>query len=378
MKSELIENLIVAHCSGNESQFLEALNLLLNDEEKKGNMPTAARLRKAYETKKKSKKTPPELSPSSMTFVPHAAQNNTPRDKDSLLELYEIVKSDVDLDEVVLPESQKKILKQVIEEQKNSDNLRKHNMTPVNRVLLCGPPGCGKTMTAYALGKELNLPIAYVRLDGLVSSYLGQTSINLRKVFDAVKNQRIILFLDEFDAIAKKRDDTNELGELKRVVTTLLQNFDNMPTNVFLIAATNHDHLLDPAIWRRFNVTITLELPNEKQRHHLLEKWISEYSIKANLDYTILSKVSEGLNGSQLKELATAAAKKFLIYEELKTEDVTAILIQHLTKYSDSSDESMKVVNDMLERGVSLRAIAKALGMSHNTLDYQVKKYRGD
>ncbi|PKM83668.1 MAG: ATP-binding protein, partial [Firmicutes bacterium HGW-Firmicutes-13] len=181
-----------------------------------------------------------------MTSVPQASQNNTPRDKDSLLELYEIVKSDVDLDEVVLPESQKKILKQVIEEQKNSDNLRKHNMTPVNRVLLCGPPGCGKTMTAYALGKELNLPIAYVRLDGLISSYLGQTSTNLRKVFDSVRNQRIILFLDEFDAIAKKRDDTNELGELKRVVTTLLQNFDNMPTNVFLIAATNHDHLLDP------------------------------------------------------------------------------------------------------------------------------------
>ncbi len=378
MKSELIENLIVAHCSGDETQFLEALNLLLNDEEKKGNMPTAARLRKAYETKKKSKKATPELSPSSMTSVPQASQNNTPRDKDSLLELYEIVKSDVDLDEVVLPESQKKILKQVIEEQKNSDNLRKHNMTPVNRVLLCGPPGCGKTMTAYALGKELNLPIAYVRLDGLISSYLGQTSTNLRKVFDSVRNQRIILFLDEFDAIAKKRDDTNELGELKRVVTTLLQNFDNMPTNVFLIAATNHDHLLDPAIWRRFNVTITLELPNEKQRHHLLEKWISEYSIKANLDYAILAKVSEGLNGAQLKELATAAAKKFLIYEELKTEDVTAILIQHLTKYADSSDESMKVVSDMLERGVSLRAIAKALGMSHNTLDYQIKKYRGE
>ncbi|PKM78973.1 MAG: hypothetical protein CVU88_08210 [Firmicutes bacterium HGW-Firmicutes-13] len=125
-------------------------------------------------------------------------------------------------------------------------------------------------------------------------------------------------------------------------------------------------------------MTITLELPNEKQRHHLLEKWISEYSIKANLDYAILAKVSEGLNGAQLKELATAAAKKFLIYEELKTEDVTAILIQHLTKYADSSDESMKVVSDMLERGVSLRAIAKALGMSHNTLDYQIKKYRGE
>jgi len=378
MKAELIESLIVAHCSGDENQFFEALNRLFSDEEKKGNMPTASRLRKAYETKKKSKKAATGISSSSVAYVPQASQNSAPRDKDSLLELYEIVKSEVELEEVVLPDSQKNILKQIIEEQSNIENLLKHNMAPVNRILLCGPPGCGKTMTAYALGKELDLPIAYVRLDGLVSSYLGQTSTNLRKVFDSVKNQRIILFLDEFDAIAKKRDDSNELGELKRVVTTLLQNFDNMPNNVFLIAATNHEHLLDPAIWRRFNVTITLELPNEKQRKQLFEKWMTEYNIDVELDYALLSKISEGTNGAQIKELVTASAKKYLISGELKTEDIASILIQQLTKYSDSNEDSMKVISDMLEKGVSLRSIARSLAMSHNTLDYQIKKYRGE
>jgi SpoVK/Ycf46/Vps4 family AAA+-type ATPase len=377
MKSELIENLIIAHCSGDEREFLEAINKLVSDEEKKGNVPTASRLRRAYENRKKSGNASSDIGGSISGFSAQSSQTATPRDKDSLLELYEVVRPNVSFNDVILPENQKKILEQIMSEQKNAANLLKHSMTPVNRVLLCGPPGCGKTITAYALGHELDLPIAYVRLDGLVSSYLGQTSTNLRKVFDSVRNQRIILFLDEFDAIAKKRDDSNELGELKRVVTTLLQNFDNMPANVFLIAATNHEHLLDPAIWRRFNVTINLELPNEEQRKTLIQKGIEKYGIEAKVDCKAIAKVSEGISGAQLEELMTAAAKKYLIDQKLKTEDVMAILIQQLTKFSDSGDESMKVICEMLERGVSLRAAAKAMGISHNTLDYQVKKYKG-
>lgn len=375
MKSELVENLIKAHCSGDEHEFTNALEKLASDEEKKGNTPTASRLRRAYETKKKSVNPMTDFSVSMSNF---SAQSSAPRDKDSLLELYEIVKPKISFDDVILPDNQRKILQQIMSEQKNAENLLKHNMTPINRVLLCGPPGCGKTMTAYALAFELDLPIAYVRLDGLVSSYLGQTSTNLRKVFDSVKTQRIILFLDEFDAIAKKRDDSNELGELKRVVTTLLQNFDNMSANVFLIAATNHEHLLDPAIWRRFNVTITLELPNEEQRQILIKKGIEKYKIDSKIDTKVLAKVSEGINGAQLEELMTAAAKKYLIEEKLKTEDIMTILIQQKTKFSDSGDETMKVICEMIDKGVSLRSAAKAMGISHNTLDYKVKKYRGE
>lgn len=292
--------------------------------------------------------------------------------------LFLIVYSETTLDEVVLPSNQKTIIRQFVDEQNNAANLKKHNIPAANRLLLCGPPGCGKTMTAYAIGNALNLPIAYVRLDGLVSSYLGQTSTNLRKVFDSVKNQRIILFLDEFDAIAKKRDDTNELGELKRVVTTLLQNFDNLPSNVILIAATNHEHLLDPAIWRRFNFTITLDLPALEQRKALIQNGLSKYDINAKIDIGAIAKVTEGMSGALIEELMLAAAKKFLIEGTLKTADVTAILIQQKTKYSDNNEESMKVICEMLDRGVSLRAAASALGISHSTLEYQVKKFRGE
>ena len=233
-------------------------------------------------------------------------------------------------------------------------------------------------MTAYALANELSLPVAYVRLDGLVSSYLGQTSTNLRKVFDAVRNQRIVLFLDEFDAIAKKRDDSNELAELKRVVTTLLQNFDIMQANVLLIAATNHEHLLDPAIWRRFNVTITLELPNEKQRATMIQKWIDKFNIERKITRKSLSKVTKRISGARIDELMTAASKKALISGSMKTSDIVTILVQQKTKFSDSGDETMKVICEMLDSGVSLRAAAEALGVTHSTLEYQVKKYRGE
>jgi SpoVK/Ycf46/Vps4 family AAA+-type ATPase len=379
MKAELVENLILAHCSGDEYTFSEALNKLASDEEKKGNTPTASRLRRAYESRKKSD-TPvsPEYSASSAT--PLSAQSSpiaAPRDKDSLLELYEIVQPEISFSDVILPESQKNIINQIINEQMNAANLLKHNMAPINRVLLCGPPGCGKTMTAYALGHELKMPIAYVRLDGLVSSYLGQTSTNLRKVFDSVRDKRILLFLDEFDAIAKKRDDSNELGELKRVVTTLLQNFDNMPANVLLVAATNHEHLLDSAIWRRFNVTITLELPGEVQRRQLIQQFLDKYEIHSNVNVSLIAKVSEGMSGALIEELMIAVAKRYLINGSVKTSDIMTILIQQKTKFSDSGDDTMKVICDMLDKGVTLRAAAEAIGISHSTLEYQVKKYRG-
>lgn len=380
MKAELVENLIIAHCSGNEQLFSEALNRLAGDEEKKGNTPTASRLRRAYESKKKTESTAQDFRASltSASLYSSGSINATPRDKDSLLELYEIVQPDISFADVILPENQKQILTQVIQEQKNSEKLIQHSLAPINRVLLCGPPGCGKTMTAYALARELNLPVAYVRLDGLVSSYLGQTSTNLRKVFDAVKNQRIVLFLDEFDAIAKKRDDSNELGELKRVVTTLLQNFDNMPVNVLLIAATNHEHLLDPAIWRRFNVTITLDLPTEKQRMIMIQRWIDKYKIEGKISSKSLAKVTKGLSGAGIAELMTAAAKKMLMKGSIKTADIVTILVQQKTKFSDGGDETMKVVCEMLDNGVSLRAAAEALDITHSTLEYQVKRYRGE
>lgn len=379
MKAELVENLIIAHCSGDENQFADALTALASDEERKGNTPTASRLRRAYETKTKTRSEKKNLNSSTSLFGTSATTLiAAPRDKDSLLELYDVVNPEVSFDDIILPENQKKVIDRVIREQNDAVNLLKHNISPINRVLLCGPPGCGKTMTAYAIGHELKLPVIYVRLDGLVSSYLGQTSTNLRRVFDAVKDKRVVLFLDEFDAIAKKRDDSNELGELKRVVTTLLQNFDNMPSNVLLIAATNHDHLLDPAIWRRFNITITLELPESAQREMIIKRNLEKFDINTKIDTKTLAKITEGASGAQLEELIKSAAKQYIMEGHLKTADITNTYIQLLTKFSDDGDNTIKIISDMIDRGVSLRTAAKALGVTHSTLEYRIQKYRGE
>lgn len=276
MKANYIINLVSAHSSGNESQFEKVLSDLIHDEEKKGNSSLALSLKNAYSTEKRPANSTMISPISSMSFSVQSVAG-LPKDKDSTLDLVEILQPTIMLKDVALSEKASDTIQQIIDEQKKSDELLKSGVVPTNRILLCGPPGCGKTMTANALAAELGLSIAYVRLDGLVSSYLGQTGTNIRKIFEFVKGKRIMLFLDEFDAIAKKRDDSHELGELKRVVTTLLQNLDEMQANVFLVAATNHHHLLDPAIWRRFDISILLEEPNESQREKIVSSALLTY-----------------------------------------------------------------------------------------------------
>lgn len=380
MKAELIANLIQAHCNGTENDFKDAIMKLYTDEERKGNIRVAMQIKEAYNRKKKNfifeKK---EDNKFDLYSTQSYSNINTPMDKDSLLELYEIVYPEEKLNDVILPTIQKEALNQIIEEQININELLKNNMIPSNRLLLCGPPGCGKTMTAKAIAHKLDLPMAYVRLDGLVSSYLGQTSTNLRKVFESVKNKRIVLFLDEFDAIAKKRDDSNELGELKRVVTTLLQNFDNMPYNIFLIAATNHQHLLDPAIWRRFNMAIELEEPKYEERLELIIKWIEEYNINEEIDYKLIAKITEGMNCAQIKEMITTVAKiRYTNKRKIETSDFIKILINQLGLYSGNEQELWEILYKMNARGVSLRILEKLTNIPHTTISYNINIKKGE
>ncbi|MHB0912945.1 MAG: AAA family ATPase [Armatimonadota bacterium] len=380
MKANLIIKLVEAHCSGTETNFESALFELIQDEERKGNVPLASSLRTAYQPGNIQAVKPCEGGTFSGGFIQQGLQTPVaPKDKDSMLDLYDIVHTDLRLDDVVLPQKQKEVLSQIIDEQRHSDQLLSKGIFPANRLLLCGPPGCGKTMTAHAVASELGLPMAYVRLDGLVSSYLGQTSTNLRKVFDSVRNRRMILFLDEFDAIAKKRDDAHELGELKRVVTTLLQNFDTIPPHVFLIAATNHEHLLDPAIWRRFNTAISLGLPEVEQRAVLLDKWLHDYNIERNLDCGLLAKATEGMNCAQIKELVVSTAKRALIgkdaFAEVRTLDVIAVLLQQMSMYSqDSMEVFTSILRRLKDSGVALRTLEEITGIPKSTLSYRLKK----
>ena len=377
MKAELIANIIAAHCSGDESSFKTAVEALAADEDKKGNSRVSSMILDAYKGKNSTLMKKPDVGqPVGDGFAVQSAGGGSfaPRDKDSLLELYDVVHSNTSLSDVVLPDNQRKLLLQILEERQYDSKLAKHNLPPANRLLLCGPPGCGKTMTAHAIAHELNLPMAYVRIDGLVSSYLGQTSVNLRKIFSSVSNQNIVLFLDEFDAIAKKRDDGHEMGELKRVVTALLQNFDNMPSNVFLIAATNHEHLLDPAIWRRFNYTINIGYPDANQRSALIRRWFNDYTVETEVDVQKLTDLTADRSVAQIKELVISAAKRYVTTDKPVTmENMIELLIQQMTNNSNGVGV-VDAAAELKAKGVSVRTLAKAIGMPHNTLSYQINK----
>jgi AAA+ superfamily predicted ATPase len=191
------------------------------------------------------------------------------RERDSLL--LEIRTPSSFLSDIVLTAENRCAIEDILREQRQRDLLRTHGLPPRRHLLLCGPPGCGKTLCAEVLARELDLPLLYARFDAIVSSYLGETAANLRKVFDYAARGAWVLFFDEFDAIGKSRDDLAEHGELKRVVNTFLQLLDSFNSESLVIAATNHEDLLDPALWRRFDEVLYFGLPTPKQVAVFLE-----------------------------------------------------------------------------------------------------------
>lgn len=375
MKAKLVVELIKAHSSGEEKLFEKALSNLANDEERKGNLSLSTSLKAAYEYDLQEKKELDSIEKKDAVY----SQGLTflPKDKDSTLDLLEIIYPEVTLNEVALSKKTSESLHQIVVERKMMDSFLEKGISPTNRVLFCGPPGCGKTLTANALAGELGLPVAYVKLDGLVSSYLGQTGTNIRKIFDFVKDKNIVLFLDEFDAIAKKRDDSNELGELKRVVTTLLQNLDELPDNVFLVAATNHHHMLDSAIWRRFNLAILLELPTLEQRAKIIKQSLRKSLFLSDDHFNLITKLTEGMNGSQIKTFVESLIRYDILHKvvgSLTSDEIASVWLNHTSLFlSEDSDDYINALRSLNKNGISIRELERITGIPKSTLSYKFK-----
>lgn len=175
------------------------------------------------------------------------------------------------MEEVVLSEENQQVIEDILEQHHRADMLRSYGLRPADKMLFCGPPGCGKTLTAEVVATELSLPLALIRIDSVVSSYLGETAGNLRKVFDFIDSTPMVALFDEFDALGKERADASEHGELKRVVNAVLQMLDAYQGKSLIIAATNHEGMLDSAIWRRFEEVLVFGLPTREQLAQLLK-----------------------------------------------------------------------------------------------------------
>jgi SpoVK/Ycf46/Vps4 family AAA+-type ATPase len=178
------------------------------------------------------------------------------------------------LRDLILPAPVKDAIEELVNEQQRADLLRSYNLEPRHRVLLAGPPGNGKTSVAEAIADALMVPFLVVRYEGVIASFLGETTARLHRLLDAARTRRCVLFFDEFDAIAKERGDVHETGEIKRVVSSLLLEMDALPSYVTVVVASNHPELLDRAVWRRFQLRLHLPPPTAAQ----VQEWITRFT----------------------------------------------------------------------------------------------------
>jgi SpoVK/Ycf46/Vps4 family AAA+-type ATPase len=201
-------------------------------------------------------------------------------------------------------------------------------------LLMSGPPGTGKTLVAGHIASALSMPLYVVRLDSLISSLLGDTAKNIRSVFDFVPTRNGIIFLDEFDAIGKLRNDTHELGELKRVVNTLIQAIDSLDDKAIVIAATNHPELLDRAIWRRFPYRMRFENPDFDLRTHIWNHFLFQDKGDSTT-VSALAKISSNMSGADIESLSLSARRTAIIEnKEIDTPEIASeILLMENSEY---------------------------------------------
>jgi AAA+ superfamily predicted ATPase len=265
-RADLLKKLFSNFKTNDREGFVRIANEIIEDERKKNHVVLADELRMIINNGS-------SFSPKSMSALAiHQSNGNGQQPA-----LYEIIYPDKTLSDVVLAEENRVKINQVIREFTNWDVLMSNGVCPIRRVLFYGPPGCGKTMTASVIAAEIGLPLLYVRFDAIISSYLGETAGNLRKVFDFVNGESYVMLFDEFDAIARSRNDQYEHGEIKRVVNTFLQQIDNFKGRSLVIAATNFEQSLDYAIWRRFDSTLRFDMPSNYERFSLFNLKLKQF-----------------------------------------------------------------------------------------------------
>lgn len=239
--------------------------------------------------------------------------SDLPANKDSGLLLLEMRPAVRQQQDIVLSDAAKSALEEIIQEHNRADLLRSYGLKPAQKLLFFGPPGCGKTLAAEVLASELSLPLVVVRLDSVISSFLGETASNLRKVFDYISAHPTIALFDEFDALAKDRGDGADHGELKRAVNAVLQMMDSYRGSSLLIATTNYESLLDKAVWRRFDEAIEFDKPNLEQIKRLLALKTSGVRRKFEPTDTQIASLFKGMSHADIERVLRRAVKEMVL-----------------------------------------------------------------
>lgn len=289
-----------------------------------------------------------EMAPSKMTqsFVGliqgEELSRNTPRpvDKETSAPLADIFFPD-DLPKTMpfFSEPLTKAATTILDEWKNTEALYAMGVIPAKSCLIYGSPGTGKTTLALWLARELGVPAVVARLDGLISSFLGTTARNMGNLFTFANRYKCLLILDEFDAVAKVRDDPHEVGEIKRVVNALLQNIDMRRQVGITIAVTNHEKLLDPAIWRRFEITLQIPKPDMAGRTAIIKRYLPPVEINEPAE-RLLAWLTEGFSGAEIETFIIGLKKYFAIQKTDQSSLIAAL--RHLSILSGNHLEQKR------------------------------------
>jgi SpoVK/Ycf46/Vps4 family AAA+-type ATPase len=299
--AEQLKALLQSHLEGDDPRFFSVAMQVAAAEARKGHTKVAQELRAMIDEARANPIVKPTKSPTPIA-----------RPRQGLADLLSVSYPKIHLSDMTLDSRILARLKRILKEQQHFDKLKSYGLNPRRKLLFTGPPGCGKTMTASAIAGELGVPLFVVRLDGLITKYMGESIAKLRLIFDAIENTRAVYLFDEFDSIGTHRGFVNDVGEIKRVLNSFLMYIEQDASMSLIIAATNHSQSLDYALFRRFDELIEYELPGIELITETLKNKLCLYE-NINVEFNEVARAAQGLSYAEITQACEEAVKDTVI-----------------------------------------------------------------
>lgn len=357
MKSGVVIDLVQAHYSHSEDDFRKIVNSLIDEEFAKGNRSLAVSLQRAMvDTNRHLRKlvAPPDSDDDFMPSLPKAS-----------------------LDDVVLTPKVHSSILGVIEEQAHKEELESRHVDPTSRILLQGPPGCGKTMVAHAIADALGKTIMVVDFGTLISSLMGESGSNISRLFRKAAATGSVLFIDEVDAIGRTRGDDHDNGEAKRIVISLLQNLDNAPSDLMIVAATNMFSMLDGAVVRRFQKIVEIDIPTDEQRAEIIAKYFERHPHDGGYELSSLNTIMAGASGSEVRNSLDGMSRRAVVEGYHGPIDGRYCVQTYLGTCPDKPIDRLefyKMLRKLYERGIGYSELSRLTDIPYSTLYRNIKK----
>lgn len=311
--AEQLKALLKSHVAGDEERFRAIALQIAAHNARKGNVQLAQELRDLLDEARRTQ---------APAGVPRAVPIARPVGE--LAGLVTASYPTTQITDMVLPQPVHAALAEVVRQYRQRDRLQHHGLSPKRKLLLIGPPGCGKTMTASALAGECNLPLMFVQLHSLITKYMGETAVKLHLVFDAMVQTRGVYLFDEFDAIGSTRSARNDVGEIRRILNSFLQFLERDDSDSIVVAATNFAGMLDEALFRRFDDVIRYALPDATMVRALIENRLSSFDV-AKIAWPGVTRAARGLSHAEITRACDDAAKAAVLADStIVTTDLLA------------------------------------------------------